>query len=473
MLNALLSIYIGWLLGLVLTTVLLIICGYGWGPLPHLYVKLVKFVQNFYPHNYPQTDTSWPAIIKQCDTSLLRKHRDDSLSSFYFSETPMLNVFDVCSDAFKAGFEAIIQDQLSVAFDSAPPFYSTLLEHPGRLPFPDAKRRISRQHIFGYFVALLFRYGVLLPIRLSLMFASFIFSTSAIVAEHFMDMTDEQKLRVGIMNCRLFCAGIGLVARYHNRQYRPKHPGIAVANHLSPNDIQVIYADIDPNNGYGFTVTGQRQTGLICFIETIAEKLIPTLWVERRSATDRKRFMDEVIRKAKVDGPVLLFPEGYCTNNTRVLQFRKAVFEDSVVIYPIAIRQNARFGDSFWSEPKFSQYLLRVLTSWAMVYDVTYLEPQQKQPGESNQDFAQRVQRAIAKTADVESIALDGRLWYMKSEQQRLKTLQMKNLARRFKDLITEQTDYETVEMKLSKSLNGIKSSSVSSTVSTNGVSLT
>ncbi|EJW80060.1 acyltransferase, partial [Wuchereria bancrofti] len=174
-----------------------------------------------------------------------------------------------------------------------------------------------------------------------------------------------------------------------------------------------------------------------------------------------------------VDGPVLLFPEGYCTNNTRVLQFRKAVFEDSVVIYPIAIRQNARFGDSFWSEPKFSQYLLRVLTSWAMVYDVTYLEPQQKQPGESNQDFAQRVQRAIAKTADVESIALDGRLWYMKSEQQRLKTLQMKNLARRFKDLITEQTDYETVEMKLSKSLNGIKSSSVSSTVSTNGVSLT
>lgn len=37
-------------------------------------------------------------------------------------------------------------------------------------------------------------------------------------------------------------------------------------------------------------------------------------------------------------GPVLLFPEGYCTNNTRVLQFRQAVFDDDINIYPIAIR---------------------------------------------------------------------------------------------------------------------------------------
>lgn len=85
MLNALLSIYIGWLLGLVLTTVFLIVCGYGWGPLPHLYVRLVKFVQSFYPHSYPRADdTLWPAIIKRCDMSLLRKHHDDSLSSFHF-----------------------------------------------------------------------------------------------------------------------------------------------------------------------------------------------------------------------------------------------------------------------------------------------------------------------------------------------------------------------------------------------------
>uniref|UniRef100_A0A0R3S6R8 PlsC domain-containing protein n=1 Tax=Elaeophora elaphi TaxID=1147741 RepID=A0A0R3S6R8_9BILA len=472
MLNVLFSVYIGWLLGLVLTTVLLILCGYGWGPLPHLYIRLVKFVQSFYPHCYPRADAFWPAIIERCDMSLLRKHRDDSLSSFHFSETQTVNAFDVFSDAFKAGFEAIVQDQLSVAFDSAPPFHITLLERPDRLPFPDAELRISRRQIFGYFVALVFRYGVLLPIRICLLLISLFLSISAIVADYFVNMSSEQKIRVGLTNCRLFCAGIGIVAKYHNRQYRPKQPGIAVANHISPNDVQIIYADADPKNGYGFTVTGQRRTGVMGLIETIAEKFMPALWVDRCSAADRKRFMGEVLREA-VNRPVLLFPEGYCTNNTRVLQFRKAVFDDGVVIYPIAIRQNARFGDSLWWEPEFGQYLLRVLTSWAIVYDVTYLEPYHKRPDESKQDFAQRVQKAIAETVDAESIALDGRLWYMKSEQQRLKTLQMKNLAKCVKNLITEQIDHaKPVDMKSPEATNYIKLSKVLSTVSNGGVSL-
>lgn len=76
--------------------------------------------------------------------------------------------------------------------------------------------------------------------------------------------------------------------------------GIAVANHLSPNDIQAIYADIDPSDCHGFTVTGQRQTGIIWLVEAIAENFIPTLWLERYSSADRKRFMVEVLREAKV-----------------------------------------------------------------------------------------------------------------------------------------------------------------------------
>lgn len=84
MLFALLSIYIGWLLGLVVTTVCLIVCGYGWGPLPHIYLRLVKFLQSFYPQSYPQAETMWPAIIKRCDMSSLKNHHNDSLSSFKF-----------------------------------------------------------------------------------------------------------------------------------------------------------------------------------------------------------------------------------------------------------------------------------------------------------------------------------------------------------------------------------------------------
>lgn len=86
MLSVFLSVYIGWLLGIILATVLLIACGYGWGPLPHLYIRLVKFLQSFYPDNYPPANDNalWPAIIKRCDTSVLQKHSNDSLLSFRF-----------------------------------------------------------------------------------------------------------------------------------------------------------------------------------------------------------------------------------------------------------------------------------------------------------------------------------------------------------------------------------------------------
>ncbi|VDK53469.1 unnamed protein product [Gongylonema pulchrum] len=84
MLIALLSIYVGWLLGLVLATVCLIFCGHGWGPLPHIYLRLVKFLQSFYPNSYPQAESLWPAIIRRCEMSSLEQHRNDSLSSFKF-----------------------------------------------------------------------------------------------------------------------------------------------------------------------------------------------------------------------------------------------------------------------------------------------------------------------------------------------------------------------------------------------------
>lgn len=116
-----------------------------------------------------------------------------------------------------------------------------------------------------------------------------------------------------------------------------------------------------------------------------------------------------------MSGPVLIFPEGYCTNNQKVLQFRRAVFEMDVVIHPIAIRyllllyliyfyvfyffnvyklfrQHAQFGDSYWSENLFVFYLRRILSSWAIVYDIIYLPPQKRHFDEDATQFAGRVQ---------------------------------------------------------------------------------
>lgn len=81
---SLLSVYIGTIFGIVGATVLLILFGFGWGPLPHLYVRLVAFLQSFYPHAYPRAEATWPAIIRRCNVSALEKHRNDSLSSFKF-----------------------------------------------------------------------------------------------------------------------------------------------------------------------------------------------------------------------------------------------------------------------------------------------------------------------------------------------------------------------------------------------------
>lgn len=90
--------------------------------------------------------------------------------------------------------------------------------------------------------------------------------------------------------------------------------------------------------------------------------------------------------------PILIFPEGTCINNTSVMQFKKGSMEVGGVIYPAAIKYDARFGDPFWNRYYYSfvsedilsvgssrfsmiQYVLMMMTSWAIVVDVWYLPP--------------------------------------------------------------------------------------------------
>lgn len=72
-------------------------------------------------------------------------------------------------------------------------------------------------------------------------------------------------------------------------------------------------------------------------ITNFLQKLCSTLWLERSIADSRLKFLRDVLTVAKNSHLVLMFPEGYCSNGTRVLQFRKAVFEKHIKIYPIAI----------------------------------------------------------------------------------------------------------------------------------------
>ena len=55
---------------------------------------------------------------------------------------------------------------------------------------------------------------------------------------------------------------------------------------------------------------------------------------------------------------------------------------------------------------------LKLMTSWAVVCDVYFLEPQTKQEDESSQQFAERVQKLIAKRATLHIAPWDGYLKY-------------------------------------------------------------
>jgi glycerol-3-phosphate O-acyltransferase 3/4 len=52
-------------------------------------------------------------------------------------------------------------------------------------------------------------------------------------------------------------------------------------------------------------------------------------------------------------------------------------------VCPVAIKYNKIFVDAFWNSRRqsFSQHLLRLMTSWAAVADVWFLEPQTCRPG--------------------------------------------------------------------------------------------
>lgn len=97
---------------------------------------------------------------------------------------------------------------------------------------------------------------------------------------------------------------------------------------------------------------------------------------------------------------------GTCINNTSVMMFKKGSFEIACTVYPVAIKvgtvlvfyllstrfailyhfifilqYDPRFGDAFWNSSKFGMvyYLLRMMSSWAVVCSVWYLPPMNRE----------------------------------------------------------------------------------------------
>ena len=98
-----------------------------------------------------------------------------------------------------------------------------------------------------------------------------------------------------------------------------------MANHTSPLDVMILSMD----NVYA--MVGQRQGGVLGFVQRTLSRAADHIWFERSVANDRSLVLKAL--KEHFDDPnklpIIIFPEGTCINNTSVMQFKKGSFEVS------------------------------------------------------------------------------------------------------------------------------------------------
>jgi hypothetical protein len=80
-----------------------------------------------------------------------------------------------------------------------------------------------------------------------------------------------------------------------------------------------------------YAMIGQRQGGVLGFIQKTVSKCAHHIWFERSQAKDRN-LVRQALKEHVEDpdkNPILIFPEGTCINNTSVMLFKKGSFEVS------------------------------------------------------------------------------------------------------------------------------------------------
>lgn len=312
------------------------------------------------------------------------------------------------SDCFyfsRKGIESIVEDEVTQRFSSEELVSWNLLTRTNDFQFISLK--LTLVYGLGVFV----RYCILAPLRITLACIGLtwlVLGTSAVGFLPNSSMKSWLSEWVHVMCYRICARGLSAAIRYHNRENKPKKGGICVANHTTPIDIVILC-----NDGC-YAMVGQVHGGLMGIVQRAMVRSCPHVWFERAEMKDRhlvtKRLKDHVSDKTKL--PILIFPEGTCVNNTSVMMFKKGSFEIGATIYPVAIKYDPKFGDAFWNSSKYSMisYLLRMMTSWALVCNVWYLPAMHQQEGEDAVQFANRVKSAIAHQGGLVDLQWDGGL---------------------------------------------------------------
>ncbi|XP_053505450.1 glycerol-3-phosphate acyltransferase 3 [Ictalurus furcatus] len=344
-------------------------------------------------------------IIQKNDGSMeeeigeLRRSHPKPLSGGDFT---LSDVFYFC----KKGIESIVEDEVTQRFTSEELVSWNLLTRTNN-NFHYISVRVTIIWGLGVFI----RYCVLLPLRVTLAVIGLswlVIGTSLVGLLPSSSVKDWLSELVHLTCYRICARGLAATIHYHNKENRPKKGGICVANHTSPIDIVIL-----ANDGC-YAMVGQVHGGILGVIQRAIVRACPHVWFERSEMKDRnavaKRLRNHVADKTKL--PILIFPEGTCINNTSVMMFKKGSFDIGGTIYPVAIKYDPQFGDAFWNSAKYNMvsYLLRMMTSWAIVCNVWYLPPMNRQDGEDAVDFANRVKSAIARQGGLVDLSWDGGL---------------------------------------------------------------
>ncbi|CAM8899084.1 unnamed protein product [Rhodiola kirilowii] len=259
------------------------------------------------------------------------------------------------------------------------------------------------------------RYLVLFPGRILILVVGWTIFLSAFIPVHFL-LKGHRKLRIKLqrslmeMICCFFVASWTGVVKYHGPRPSMRPKQVFVANHTSMIDFVIL------EQMTSFAVIMQKHPGWVGLLQSTILESVGCIWFNRTEAKDR----EIVARKLRAhvqevdNNPLLIFPEGTCVNNQYTVMFKKGAFELDAVVCPVAIKYNKIFVDAFWNSKKqsFTMHLLRLMTSWAVVCDVWYLEPQTMKPEETAIEFAERVRDIIAVRAGLKKVPWDGYLKY-------------------------------------------------------------
>lgn len=309
-------------------------------------------------------------------------------------------------DFVQKGVQTIIDDEVTKRFTTEELTVWNLLSRTNQ-QYEYVSFRVTVLWLLG----LILRYLILFPFRLMLfILACFYTFISTFLIGLIKDGPFKRWLNwyASLFLHRILSRVFSAIITFHNREYRAKPGSICVANHTSPIDVIILSTD----NCYA--MIGQEHGGFTGMMQRAFSRAGRHIWFDRSEAKDRslvaKRMREHVHEKTNM--PVLIFPEGTCINNTSVMMFKKGCFEVDTVIYPVAIKYDLRFGDAFWNSSQHTmlQYLILMMTSWAIVVDVYYLPPMERAPDEDATQFASRVKSEIVKKGSFVDLNWDGML---------------------------------------------------------------